>query len=390
MRPRIILVAHDVGGLGGMERALEELVRHASASYDVTVVSSTLTPELRPLVRWRRARVPRRPVPLKLVAFFVVAGARLALRRDRAAVVHTCGAIVPNRADVVSVHTCHAAFVEQTGLLAPHELSRPRRLNSELTRRLALLAERLVYRPSRTGCFAAVSAGVADELRRHYPGIPVRITPNGVDARRFHLDADARRSVRAELDVADDAVVALFVGGDWGRKGLALAVAASARAGCSLWVVGRGRANGLSASTHVRFLGPRGDTQRFYAAADVFVLPSLYEAAPLALLEAAASGLPVVTTAVNGAREVAGDDEAGVVVERDAAALGDALAALAADAALRSRMGAAARRRVTGLTWTKSAEATVALYGADRPRRGIDARDQPFDDRASPSRGDGR
>src|SRR4051812_19212971 len=126
MRPRIILVAHDVGGLGGMERALEELVRHASASYDVTVVSSTLTPELRPLVRWRRARVPRRPVPLKLVAFFVVAGARLALRRDRAAVVHTCGAIVPNRADVVSVHTCHAAFVEQTGLLAPHELSRPR------------------------------------------------------------------------------------------------------------------------------------------------------------------------------------------------------------------------------------------------------------------------
>jgi glycosyltransferase involved in cell wall biosynthesis len=355
-----------------MEHALAELVRGGHAEVDFVVVSATLAPELRRLVHWRRVPVPRRPFPLKFLVFFLLAGARLP--RRGVDLVHTMGAIVPGVLDVASVQFCHAAFRAAEGALAPQEAPLARRINTSLVRALSLGAERWTYRPRRSRVLAAVSRGTARELKRHYPGVAVVVIPNGVDCERFAPDPERRRQVRAAQSVGDEEVVALFVGGDWHRKGLgvtieALAIAAERAPSLRLWVVGQGDeerfralATGLGVGGRVAFLGRRRDTERFYQASDLFVLPTRYEAFPLVALEAAASGLPLVATPVNGVEELLVDGEAGIAVERSPDAVAEALVELATRSDDRARMADAARRRATAFTWEESVRGTLALY----------------------------
>jgi glycosyltransferase involved in cell wall biosynthesis len=216
---------------------------------------------------------------------------------------------------------------------------------------------------------------VADELEKHYVGVPVEVTPNGVDGARFRPDREMRRKVRESEGIPDAETVALFLGGDWHTKGLAVAIEGLAEAwrnGASnlrLWVVGRGDearhrelARRLGVPDHVRFFGFRPDAERLLQAADIFVLPSLYESFCLSAYEAAACGLPVVTTRVGGVEELIGADEGGILVERTPAAVGQALARLASDRALAARMGTAALGRARRYTWERSVEDVTACY----------------------------
>jgi glycosyltransferase involved in cell wall biosynthesis len=373
-RPTVALIAHGVHDHGGMERACAELVRRASDRYRFVVYASELDPRLRGSVTWKRIVVPRRPFPLKFVAFFVVAGVRLL--RSSADLSHSIGAIVPNRVDVAALHFCHAGFLERTGSLAPHDRTLVRRINTTIAHFLALAAERRSYRPGRVQLLAAVSAGVAGELHAHYPRVPTRLTPNGVDIDRFRPHPDVRREMRIAEGIGPGEVVALFLGGDWDRKGLAVAIDGLARASSELegrmllWIVGRGDERRFRAIADrngvgdcVSFFGVRSDPERFHQAADIFVLPTLYEAFSLAMLEASASGLPLIAPPVNGIEELIGDAEAGIVVERTPESVGRALAWLGADPDLRTRLGAAGRRRAMKYTWERSVEAMLALYG---------------------------
>jgi UDP-glucose:(heptosyl)LPS alpha-1,3-glucosyltransferase len=372
-RPTVALVAHNVHSQGGMERACVELVRRGRRSCRFIVFSTELAPELRELVEWQRIRVPQRPFPLKYLAFAGVAG--FLLRRCDADVTHTLGAIVPNRVDVAVVHACHAGFRARTGRLAPPERPLLRRVNTALSRLLAIGAERWCYRPARVRMLAAVSRGVEEEVKRHFPGVPTRLTPNGLDVHRLQPGSERRERVRVAEGVQEDEVVVLFVGGDWDHKGLAVAIEALAEASAlsrrefRFWVVGRGHMHRFRAiaeqegvAEHVVFFGGRTDPERFYQAADVFVLPTLYETFSLAAFEAAASGLPVVAPAVSGIEELIGEDEAGIVVERTPESIAAALALLADDPNLRTRMGAEARRRASAYTWERSVESVLAVY----------------------------
>jgi UDP-glucose:(heptosyl)LPS alpha-1,3-glucosyltransferase len=380
VRPTVALVAHGVHDRGGMERACAELVRRGSDRYRFVVYSSELDPGLAKLATWKRIVVPRRPIPLKFVAFFVTAGLRLF--RSPADLVHSVGAVVPNRVDVVSVHFCHAGFRGRTGRLAPAGRTFFRRINTTLARLAALGAERWSYRPDRARHLAAVSTGVASELQSHYPQVPTSVAPNGTDAERFQPDPIVRRDVRLSERVKPTDVVALFLGGDWDHKGLKLAIDGLARASSELdeqlllWVVGLGNERRFRAiaesgdvGDRVRFFGVVTDPQPLYQAADIFVLPTLYETFSLAAFEAAASGLPLVAPAVSGIEELIGKDEAGIIVERTPESVASALVRLAADEELRMRLGEVGRRRAAKYTWDRSVESIVRLYGqllADR------------------------
>jgi D-inositol-3-phosphate glycosyltransferase len=114
----------------------------------------------------------------------------------------------------------------------------------------------------------------------------------------------------------------------------------------------------------VRFFGARTEVEPFYRAADIFVLPTLYETFSLVAHEAAACRLPIVATRVSGIQDLVGDDEAGLLVERDPRAVGEALARLAVSNELRDAMGAEGRRRVAQQTWGRSAASVVDLYRA--------------------------
>jgi glycosyltransferase involved in cell wall biosynthesis len=372
-RRRVLIVAHGAHDDGGMERAMAELIRRAHTKYEVVLVATDLARDLQPLIDWRRVRVFRRPRPLRFVLFFVLAGIRAA--RIRADLVHTLGALVPNRADVATVQFCHAGYREAAR--AGADANRPplRRLNAALARALGHGAERWSYGRGRIPVLAAVSNGLARELRRHYPSARVVVTPNGVDVERFRPADHAREELRTAEAVPRDATVAVFVGSDWEHKGLRIAFEAVARARASgqtelmLWVVGRGdevrfaaEAARLGIDSHVRFFGFRRDTERFYQAADVFLFPSAYETFSLVSFEAAACGLPVVATRLNGVEELIGTNEGGLVLERTAEAFGEALAYLAANPEERRAIGESARRRATHFTWERSAGSVLGIY----------------------------
>ncbi len=204
--------------------------------------------------------------------------------------------------------------------------------------------------------------------------MPVVVTPNGIDIERFRPDPAERQVLRDQHDLGADQCVALFLGGDWDRKGLALAVEAIAKsradgADVVLWVVGDGDrarfaslAEELGVGEAVTFFGPRADTERFYQAADLFVLPSAYETFSLVCFEAAACGLALVIPPLHGAGQLVGDDEAGLIVERDAADIARAIVELTADHDLRSRLGAEASLRASAFSWDASANAVTDLY----------------------------
>jgi glycosyltransferase involved in cell wall biosynthesis len=371
-RPSVAIVAHDIHDAGGMERSLAELIRRVHMDWRVVVIASYLDPGLRPLVDWRRVWVPRRPMPLKFSLFFLLASLHVACMRVN--IVHVTGAIVFNRADIATVHFCHAGFYEENGSFCPKGRRGLWRLNTIIARGLALTAERWCYRPSRLSVLCAVSSGVAAELARHYPAVPLRLTPNGVDIVQFAPDAAVRRRVRDESGVGPVELVVLFVGGDWDHKGLAAAIegigiACGQGASLKLWVVGRGQkskfeelAKRAGVEGKVRFFGSRTNMASFYQGADMFVLPSLYETFSLAAHEAAACSLPIIATPVNGVKDLVGNNEAGILVERNREELGSAFYFLATDECARSVMGTEGRRRVAERTWTRSVESVLDVY----------------------------
>lgn len=108
-----------------------------------------------------------------------------------------------------------------------------------------------------------------------------------------------------------------------------------------------------------------------YAAADIAVQPSFYDACSLATLESLASGLPVVTTRANGASELLTPDDA-IVLDNaaDVATLTAMLRRLASDRWLRASLGRAARRRALDLGVEAAFSSIVAVYGEVIAARG--------------------
>ena len=121
---------------------------------------------------------------------------------------------------------------------------------------------------------------------------------------------------------------------------------------------------GLDAWVSFEGMQPPGNVGSYYARADLLVLSSASEGLPLVLLEAMAHGLPVVSTAVGGIPDVIEDGVNGrLVPPGDAVALADGMAAVIGSAALRDRMGSAARRTAEPFTWERTAQEYKRVFG---------------------------
>ena len=187
--------------------------------------------------------------------------------------------------------------------------------------RALLFLERTLLTRRRYRLIVAISARVRADLIRHYAVPPehIRVIYNGVDTQRFHPAARQERAdaARRRLEVPAGALLALFMGTGFERKGLVHLLRALPDAGEQMWLVVAGRdaeadsyralARSLGIAERVRFLGPVPQPDLLYAAADVLVLPTLYEPFSNACLEAMACGLPVVTTRAAGVSELLPD-----------------------------------------------------------------------------------
>jgi starch synthase len=246
----------------------------------------------------------------------------------------------------------------------------------------------------------AVSQGTRDDLLRHFAVKPerVHIIHNGIDADFFTPDPATDALLRHGIDPGRPYV--LFVGRITRQKGIVHLVHAMRRLDPEIGVVlaaGQPDTPELAAEVQagvtdaqrgrpnvvwIPEMLSRAEIRQLYSHAAIFVCPSVYEPFGITNLEAMACERPVVATAVGGIPEVVVDGETGLLVpvtfspdepmqpedpDQLAADLAAAINALMADPALRSRMGAAGRRRaVERFSWSSIAAQTVALYGSLR------------------------
>ena len=186
----------------------------------------------------------------------------------------------------------------------------------------------------------AISRMIKDDILRQYevPEEKIAVVFNATDLERFHPRnrKTHREAMRKALGIPDETRVLLFVGNNYRLKGLepllrGLVLLKEWFPGQSLrlLVLGRGqterylrKARRLGVSSLVLFVGPVEGIERYYAASDVHVHPTFYDSCSLTVLEALASGLPVVTSRFNGAAEVIRAEEGGKVLEDPADPVG--------------------------------------------------------------------
>ncbi len=185
------------------------------------------------------------------------------------------------------------------------------------------------------------------------------VPPTG-GGRPEDVSAKTRAAVRAEVGAGPDQAVVLAVGRLAAQKGFGLLLDAAARWSDIqprplLVIVGEGplaarlRSQAASLGLPVRFTGHRGDVPALLAAADVFVLPSVWEGQSLVLQEALRATVPIVATRTGGNAELTGEDAAILVPPGDAERLADAVRAVLGDPALAGRLRKAAADRADAL-----------------------------------------
>jgi len=226
------------------------------------------------------------------------------------------------RCDIYHPHSGMAAAALQTHLAAENAAARALGgLANRLNRKRKLYAKvenNLIHGPDRP-VVLCLSDYVKKMVLQYYPDISDQLVKlfNGTDLNVFDpaRHAAAKMTIRRKFEIAPDASVALMIAQHFERKGIAELIAATAKitgeSPIKVLVVGkddparsRQLAQKLGVEKNIIFAGQTTQSADFYAAADFFVLPTRHDSCSLVVLEALAMGVPVISTAFNGACEI--------------------------------------------------------------------------------------
>jgi glycosyltransferase involved in cell wall biosynthesis len=373
----------------GSARAVNEVAeRMAKRGHEVHVYARTAEDLDLERVKWCQVSGPDWPEIVDFYSYYTTTNRRLA--RHNYDIVHSIG-VNTARADIFTIQNIQPAKIAILNQLGwEKKVSLPRRLTRWLYLAVTSATEKKLYTATpglRIPTFLPVSRGVELELRRYYSigDAPVHIIPNAADVERFRpLESKDRAVWRRAQGIPLDVPLAVFAGGEWARKGLHLAIQGLGRMmNKTLWLyiagddVGREQFKQMvkseSVENRVVFGGFRRDIEKVLGAADLFLFPSYYEAFSLATIEAAASGLPIIATKINGTEDFIIPDETGQFVRHDAVNIAAVLDKLLSNHSNLARMGSAARKRVeTNYTWDRIADLTESIYFAHRDSRRLD------------------
>lgn len=248
---------------------------------------------------------------------------------------------------------------------------------------LIMILERSIY-PNARVSLAAVSELTAREIAAHFRRQDVTVIPNAVDHTRFNPQERLRHreSARRELEIPESEIVLLLVGNDWKKKGLGTllnAAAANRQFPLRVLIVGRDdrapflqQIRNLGLSGHVFFPAPSPYILKFYAAADIYVGPSLHDSFALPPIEAMACGLPVITSASNGGSQIITHGVDGFVLadSGDSGTLAALIRQLVEQPDFCRRMGENAAKTASSYTWETNAQQTFAFLMKAFQRKG--------------------
>lgn len=375
---KLCIVTHSVIKGDGQGRVNYEVAWESiRRGYHVTLVASSVDPELQQNSQVNWINIPVKGYPtllLRQMVFSMQSGLWLHKHQREFDLIKLNGAITWARGDVNAVHFVHSSWLRfsygnarrSPGNLSEQHQSLRSTYNWFYT---ALNAhwEKKAFRQAKA--IVAVSNQVERELVEI--GVPperIRVILNGVDLQEFS-PGEAKRQT---WGLPEGVTLALFAGNaQTPRKNLDTVLHALAQVP-ELHLVVAGTTTGtsypqlvasLDLSKRVHFLEHRFDIPMLMKAVDFLVFPSRYETFGLVVIEAMASGLPVITTATTGVAEII-IPECGIVLPDpdDIQALAQALNQLTRDRELRHQMGQTARKIAQQHSWMSMAKQYVDLF----------------------------
>lgn len=357
---------------GGIEYHVEQLVKHLGSEHDVSVITSKVSEPYEPDV-YNVTRVPclNVKVPLLSPPPFVFTP-------------HVLPAIIKaaKKADLIHLHTRWYPDYVLSSVIAKkvshkplfftaHE---PARLRVDPLLDLGALANDLLFTKTllRNAFLFSVSRAVADTFSDVFQKETLRVVYNGVDTKKFSLRTGSKKFKES---VGLTSPYILFVGRLIKQKAVDHLIRAFvlAKTDLKLVIIGRGSeephlralAEKLGAQDDVKFVTEFLDENTLvsaYAGCEFFVLPSVWEAFGIVLVEAMSCSRPCVGTDAGGIPEVIGDTGK-VVPKGDVVALSREIKRMHEDKLLRKKLGTAARKRVLKrFTWEKMAQRTLEGY----------------------------
>lgn len=360
-RPLVVVFDWNIVRTSPAGSVVREQLAGLADDYDFVVIADRFDNPVPDRIAFVRVPLPPGPSFLKdtLYPYIASAAFRTWRRGSRAPdLVQTTQGQYASP-DIAYAHSCHQTYLQKYWHRG--QTRGVRRVTARLVHEHNARRERRAF--TRAQVVVAPSAGLMRDLSESYPQIEkkLRLIPNPVAVGDFRRpEAFDVLSARAELGLdADDVVFVLVALGNFGHKGLDVALDALSRITdkrAKLLVVGgskgglarfREHARALGIESQVLFTGFVDDVRRFLWSSDVFVFPSLYEGFPLAALQAAAAGLPLIATRVNGIEEILREGETGWSVSRTPESVAAAFdRVLGQPRAVVSALGAAAAEAV--------------------------------------------
>jgi glycosyltransferase involved in cell wall biosynthesis len=367
---RIALVTHKVDFQDGQGRVNYEIVMAAlKEGHRVTVVAEFCSDEIANHPHGKFICVREHPIPTQLLRnlyFARKSGRWVRQHRNEFDLIQANGFVMWEPADIVAVHFVHGAWLKNRffpfrwSSLSPY---------AYYQRLITIMNARYEKRAFES---AKVLVAVSDSTANEVVGLgnsrnKIRVIHNAVDSSEFYPGPSERES----FGLPTDPPVALFAGDiRTPRKNLETVLKAMLSIPkLHLAVAGKtegsaypelARTSGIADRVH--FLGMTNRIAALMRSVDFFVIPSRYESYGLVVLEAMASGLPVILSANVGALEFAGDICIVISDPDDSTKLADAMTELICSPERRRAMGEAGHQRALEMQWSNTAAAYLRVY----------------------------
>lgn len=369
---KIAFVVEKADRRGGQNRVVTELALRLSARHEVHIYCFEAADRVDG-VEYHIMRCPLKHRPI-MQEYWIPIASRRAIDPDDYDIINAQGGNCPI-ANTTLLHTAqhwlsaakHEVFFNQPAM------SWWERWIRKWWQKKAIENERRIVEKCRGSILT-----VSEELRRYIietwdvDETDVTAAPNGVDHDRFYpgLRDEYRQQIRRELGVDDGEFLLLFMGGLWREKGvdrLLEAMEIIADPDIHLAIVGSGDTESVAEfmpdgyPENIHFTGHQ-QPEGYFGAADAFVLASRVEGLPLVMVEAAASGLPLIVTPVGGSGALVEEDVTGYIVDGDPAQIAAHIRHLADNPDKARRMGQQAHERSLAFSWDRQAEIVEEVF----------------------------
>jgi UDP-glucose:(heptosyl)LPS alpha-1,3-glucosyltransferase len=361
---KIAIPIANYGKAGGIERYIWEMSHKLAQNNEVHIFANKWKePESKDIILHKVFMIER-PYFLSVASFALFS--TYLLKKGRFEIIYNHGGSL--KQDLFVAHSCHKAWTtmkKQSGLL---EILRYI-LNP--FHHITLAMEGYRYKKGNYKKVIAVSNIVKNEIIEfyHLPSEDIETIYSGVNLEEFALSKKEtyRKEIREAYNIKEEEILLLFVGNEFRRKGLEFIVSAlpKVQGNVKLLVVGKGNSKRFC-KRDVIFAQHSNKVEKFFLASDIFILPTKMDAFGLVVLEAMASGLPVIISNQAGASEIIKDGEDGLILKdySNPEEIAQKINLLISDPNLRAEMGLKARKKAEIYSWDSVSEKTLEVFKA--------------------------